>query len=191
MLFRSRREITASPGLLDQVGIMVTETDRGGAVTYHGPGQLVAYPILHLDQHGRDIHKLLHKYEEVVMAVLSRYGIPGERIKEYPGVWVKNKKICALGIGITRWVSYHGFALNVNTNLDHYNYIIPCGIAHLGVTSMRQVLGHPVAETGVRRAVAEELGQIFNLEMLWGEREKYSANKSYSDYGNEEKEVYP
>ncbi|MEW5953195.1 MAG: lipoyl(octanoyl) transferase LipB [Bacillota bacterium] len=187
----SRREITAAPGLLDQVGIKVAETDRGGAVTYHGPGQLVAYPVLHLDRHGRDIHKLLHRYEEVVLAVLYQYGIPGKRIKEYPGVWVENNKICALGIGITRWITYHGFALNVNTNLDHYNYIIPCGIAHLGVTSMRQVLGQPVAETGVRRAVAEELGRVFNLEMLWDEAAEYSRNDHSSVAGQCEKGARP
>lgn len=185
----SRQEITATPGLLDEVGIGVLETDRGGAVTYHGPGQLVAYPILHLDQHGRDIHKLLHNYEEVVLGVLARYNLPGQVIKEYPGVWIDDKKICALGIGVTRWVTYHGFALNVNTNLNHYSYIIPCGIAHLGVTSMRQVLGHPVAETGVRRAVVEELGRVFNLEMLWEVCEDYILSETNSNLGQSQRGV--
>ena len=177
----SRQEITAAPGLLEEVGIKVAETDRGGAVTYHGPGQLVVYPVLHLDQHGRNLHKLLYNYEEVVLGVLSRYNIPGQRIKEYPGVWIEDKKICALGIRVNRRVTYHGFALNVNTNLDHYSYIIPCGITHLGVTSMRQVLGYPVAENGVRRVVVEEMGRVFDLDMIWVDRQDYLHNENNSE----------
>lgn len=187
----SRQEIKAAPGLLEEVGIKVAETDRGGAVTYHGPGQLIAYPVLHLDQHGRNLHKLLHNYEEVVLGVLSRYNITGRRIKEYPGVWIDDKKICALGIRVNRRVTYHGFALNVNTNLDHYSYIIPCGITHLGVTSMGQVLGYPVAENGVRRAVVEEMGRVFNLDMIWADRQEYLTNEADSDFKHCGKGVCP
>jgi lipoate-protein ligase B len=186
----SRQEILARPEQLWREGIEVVEADRGGAVTYHGPGQLVAYPILNLNEHGRDIHKLLHMYEDVVISVLAHFGIKGRTMDEYPGVWTENNaKICALGIGITRWVSYHGFALNINTNLDHYRYIIPCGISHLGVTSIQQELGQPVDENQVRRLVALEFCRVFDLAMLTGHGQEYGHPEPVSTVWPREKEV--
>jgi len=161
----ARDNILAGSELLSREGISVFETDRGGDVTYHGPGQLVGYPILDLRQHGMDVHRTVHLYEEVIIRLISRYGLAGSRVPEYPGVWVGREKICAIGLGISKWVSFHGFALNVNTNLSHFGYITPCGITGRGVTSMSRLLGGEVAEAGVVENVIDVFGRTFDLEM--------------------------
>ncbi|MDO9574025.1 MAG: lipoyl(octanoyl) transferase LipB, partial [Candidatus Contubernalis sp.] len=148
----SGKEILVSEDMLKEAGISVQKVDRGGAVTYHGSGQLVAYPILDLGRQGRNLHDLIHKYEEAVISTLKCFHISAGRNSEYIGVWVSGHKICAIGIGVKHWVSYHGLALNISTNLDHYHYIVPCGITHLGITSMERVLNKPVNHEEVKEA---------------------------------------
>ena len=132
------------------------KTNRGGDITFHGPGQIVVYPILDLDNFFTDIHKYLRTLEEVIIATLSDYGILGFRIDGQTGVWVgKGKfpaqKICAFGVRASRWVTMHGMSLNVNTNLDYFKYIVPCGINDKGVTSIKEELGRKVLLSEVKK----------------------------------------
>ena len=126
--------------LLDK-GIDVFAIDRGGDVTYHGPGQLVGYPILNLNNYYHDIHRYLRDIEEVLIRTIGDFGMQGTRSDGYTGVWVKNEKIAAIGVKVSRWITMHGFALNVNTDLSFFDRIIPCGIFHKGVTSLREIGG--------------------------------------------------
>ena len=157
--------IVANREVLNREGITVHQVDRGGDVTYHGPGQIVAYPILDLNWHGKDVHRVLFRYEEVIIEMLSVYGLKGSRLSGYPGVWVGNEKICAIGIGIRQWVTYHGFALNVNTNLDHFGYIKPCGLSDKGVTSMHRLLNQELDDNEVMENMIGVFGRVFGLEM--------------------------
>lgn len=168
----SRKNILVSTEILYREGILVYDTDRGGDITYHGPGQIVSYPILDLNQHGKDVHRIISLYEEVILRLLARYGIDGQRVSRYPGVWVSGEKICALGIGVSNWVTYHGFALNVNTNLNHFGYITPCGLIGMGVTSMEKVLGRKLDETRVAGDLARLFGEVFDLVMKNGDRKQ-------------------
>ena len=132
--------------ILNKNNIEFYKTNRGGDITFHGPGQLVCYPILDLDNFFTDIHKYLRFLEEIVIETLNDYGIKGQSRNGETGVWVKDKKsnfykICAIGVRASRWVTMHGFALNVNTDLNYFNNIIPCGIKDKGVTSMKNELG--------------------------------------------------
>lgn len=164
----NRKNILVSDEVLCREGIEVYETDRGGDITYHGPGQIVGYPILDLKQHGRDVHRIINMYEEVIIKLLEYYNLEGTRVQDYPGVWIGNEKVCALGIGISRWVSFHGFALNVNTNLNHFSFIISCGIIGRGVTSMSQALKRRVDETEVIEVLTMIFGKVFSLKMYDG-----------------------
>lgn len=157
--------IVADGEVLSREGIVIHQVDRGGDVTYHGPGQIVAYPILDLKLHGRDVHRVLYRYEEIILQVLSLYGLEGSRLSGYPGVWVGSKKICAIGIGVRQWVTYHGFALNVNTNLNHFGYIKPCGLSDKGVTSLKQLLGKKLNETEVMENIIKVFGRVLGLKM--------------------------
>lgn len=161
----ARRNILVDNEVLCREGIPVYNTDRGGDITYHGPGQIVGYPILDLNRHGRDVHKVIYMFEEVIIRLLAGCGIEGTRLPDYPGVWVGSEKICAIGIGISNWVTYHGFALNVNTNLAHFSFITPCGIPDRGVTSMARLLGRPVDELDVAEDLVKIFGMVFNLQM--------------------------
>lgn len=161
----ARRNILVDNEVLHREGIPVYNTDRGGDITYHGPGQIVGYPILDLNQHGRDVHKVIYMFEDVIIGLLAGYGIEGTRTPDYPGVWVGSEKICAIGIAVSNWVTYHGFALNVNTNLTHFSYITPCGISDRGVSSMARLLGGPVDEVKVAEDLVKIFGLVFNLEM--------------------------
>ncbi|GBF32234.1 octanoate-protein-N-octanoyltransferase [Desulfocucumis palustris] len=162
----ARGHILVEPEVLRREGILVYETDRSGDITYHGPGQLLAYPILDLKQHVKDERWLVNNYEEVVIRLLKDYSLSGYRRDKCPGVWVGNRKISTLGIAISNWISYHGFALNINTNLNHFSYIDPCGKSDQGVTSLEKERGAPVDEEEVRERVIWHFGQVFNLEML-------------------------
>jgi len=146
-------------------GIAVYHNDRGGDITYHGPGQLVGYPILDLRGHTPDLHRYLRDLEEVVINVLGTYGVEGRRMPEYTGVWVHGDKICAIGIKTIRWVTMHGFALNVSTDLSFFRRIIPCGIFERGVTSLEAVLGHGVSLDEVSARLVTEFARIFGLAM--------------------------
>jgi len=142
-------------------GIEVYRVERGGDVTYHGPGQLVGYPILDLRCHRRDVGWYMHSLEEVLIRTLEDFGIAAERLEGIIGVWVKEAKIAALGARIENWITYHGFALNVDPQMAHFQLIVPCGIGDRGVTSMRKVLGHPVDLDSVRRHLAQHFADVF------------------------------
>ncbi len=135
-----RNHILISDEEMKQRGISYYEIDRGGDITYHGPGQLVVYPIFDLNNHYNDTHRFLRDLEEVVIQTLKEYNISSNRIEEYTGVWVGEKKICAIGIKVSRWITMHGLALNVNNDLSYFDKIIPCGIFEKGVTSMKKEL---------------------------------------------------
>lgn len=158
-----RDHLLVSEERLRDEGIAVLDIDRGGDITFHGPGQLVGYPILDLNQHQRDLHWLLRSYEEVFLRLLSNYQLQGERINGLTGVWVGNKKILALGIGVKRWVTFHGFSFNVNPTLHYFDYIVPCGIQEMGVTSLQVLLGEktPPQEELVQYLLCE-FQQVFS-----------------------------
>jgi len=124
--------------------VSVVQTDRGGNVTFHGPGQLVGYPILDLNYYKRSITWYMRKLEQLIIDILGDYGITANRKKGLTGVWVKDKKIAALGVRISKWVTMHGFSININPDLEYYNSIIPCGIEDYGITSMAQIMGDEV-----------------------------------------------
>ncbi len=161
----ARGHILAPPEVLRKEGILVYETDRSGDITYHGPGQLVAYPILDLKQHAGDELWLMSCYEDVIIRVLKDFNLNGLRMDKCTGVWVEGKKICSIGIAINNWVSYHGFALNINVNLDHFRYIAPYGKAGEIVTSLQNMLGREIDEENVRDRVVRRFGEVFGLKM--------------------------
>lgn len=168
--------ILAAPGRLRQLGFSVEETDRGGDVTYHGPGQVVAYPILDLKQWRRDVGAYLRALEEVIMAALLDFGIESRRVEGLTGVWVEDAKIAALGVHLSRWVTSHGLALNVSTDLDHFKWIVPCGLTK-PVTSMERVLGKAPSRQAVIESMSARFGEVFGRTIVgrpnsnWG-REK-------------------
>ncbi len=157
--------ILVNDDFLQARGIKVYETDRGGDITYHGPGQLVCYPILNLNQHERDVHLFARRLEETLIRTLAAFGITAGRKKEYPGVWVDNGKIAAEGIAVQNWVTMHGVALNVNPDLAYFSFIVPCGLAALGVTSMERILGYKPDFSLVLREMRRQLSEIFNLTL--------------------------
>ncbi len=141
------------------------EVERGGDVTYHGPGQLVGYPIIDLTRHRQDLHWYLRSLEEVLIRTLATYGTAAGRSPGYTGVWVENRKIASIGVHVTRWITFHGFALNVTTNLSDFDLIVPCGIQRVEMTSIEKETGvaHGVAEVG--GAIARYFGEVFGLTM--------------------------
>lgn len=157
--------ILARQDELARRGIDVFHVDRGGDVTYHGPGQLVAYPLLDLTRYGRDVHAYVRRLEEVVIRTLADFGIAATRDTRYTGVWVGREKICAIGIGVRRWCTYHGLALNVSTDLAPFGCIVPCGIADRGVTSMARVLGAAPAMTAVQGRLRHHFAAVFGGEL--------------------------
>jgi lipoyl(octanoyl) transferase len=147
-------------------GAQVFEIDRGGDVTYHGPGQLVGYPILDLAKHRRDIAWYMRCLEEVLIEVAGEYGIQAGRLAGAPGVWVGNDKLAAMGVHISRWVTSHGFAFNVNTDLRYFDWIVPCGLRDKGVTSLQKLLGRPLEMEEVAGRVVRHFGRVFEVEMV-------------------------
>ena len=162
----TRDNILAADKLLAQAGIEVFETNRGGDITYHGPGQLVGYPILNLKEHTKDLHWLLRSYEEVFIRLLKEYNIQADRIKGLTGVWVGNKKITAIGVGVRHWITYHGFAFNINPNLEHFSYIIPCGIKDKGVTSLKKEMGFETKKEEVIEKIIKYFTQVFEMDVV-------------------------
>jgi lipoyl(octanoyl) transferase len=160
-----QENLLASAEIMDRAGISFFPTDRGGDVTYHGPGQLVAYPILDLREWQRDVGAFVRAVEQTIIDTLADYGIEAGRIPKLTGVWVGGRKIAAIGVHISRWVTSHGLALNVNTDLSYFQYIIPCGLTK-PVTSMAQ-LGVRVTLDEVSRTLAAHFGRVFDCEMLY------------------------
>ena len=161
-----RSHLLQTPESLAAQGIDLFETGRGGDVTYHGPGQLVGYPILDLKPDRCDVHRYVRDLEEVLIRAVAAFGIDAERIAGLTGIWVGSEKLAAIGVRISRWVTSHGFALNVNTNLDHFRLIVPCGIADKGVTSMERLLGHTVEMAEVEAEVARQFSLTFDRVSL-------------------------
>ena len=153
--------LLASDDELKIGGTEVFHIDRGGDVTYHGPGQIVGYPILDLSQYKADIHWYLRSLEEMIILALEEYDIDAGREEGMTGVWVKGEKIAAIGVKVSRWITMHGFALNVNTDLKGFERIIPCGIFHKGVTSMEKILGERIPTESVHETLRQSFGVVF------------------------------
>ncbi len=159
------QHLLASTDELRALGADVHHVDRGGDITYHGPGQIVGYPVIHLGDAGFDAHGYLRSLEEVIIRSLSRFGIRSTRDSGLTGVWVGSEKIAAIGIKVSHWVTMHGFALNVNTDLGYFGRIIPCGIFHKGVTSMEHILGHPIPMDDVTAELVRNFRDIFSYDL--------------------------
>ncbi|MBS4028888.1 MAG: lipoyl(octanoyl) transferase LipB [Ignavibacteriales bacterium] len=158
--------LLASEKDLELNGVKVYHIDRGGDITYHGPGQLVGYPILNLERYYLDIHRYLRDLEEVLILTLHDFGIEGKRNNDFTGVWVGENKIAAIGVKVSKWITMHGFAFNVNTDLSYFERIIPCGIFHKGVTSMEKLLGKKIAIKEVEASVIKNFEKVFHTETV-------------------------
>jgi lipoate-protein ligase B len=145
-------------------GVEVHEVERGGDVTFHGPGQLVGYPIVDLKRHKKDLHWYLRQVEQALIDALATFGIAGGRVEKYTGVWVGSRKIASIGVHARDWVTWHGFALNVTTALSYFDLIVPCGIHGVEMTSVARELGRDVSLDEVSDAVARAFGRAFALE---------------------------
>jgi len=156
-----RSHIVADAQFLASRGIDIHETGRGGDVTYHGPGQIVGYPIIDLKPDRCDVHRYVRDLEDVLIRTAADFGIDAERVSGLTGVWVGREKLAAIGVRLSRWITSHGFAINVNTDLDYFNLIVPCGIADRGVTSLERLLGRPVSTGAVEDRIAAHFCDVF------------------------------
>jgi len=167
-----RENITASDASLAAEDVNVFETNRGGDVTYHGPGQIVGYPIFLLPESRRDVRRYVRDVERSIMEVLAEWGITAGPIPKWPGVWMgedgapDTRKIAAIGVHLSRWLTTHGFALNVNTKMEHFRFIVPCGIREAGVTSMQRERGSPVPVPDVEEALARSFCAVFDSQRV-------------------------
>jgi lipoyl(octanoyl) transferase len=160
----ARANVVATDERLADLGIAVHETGRGGDVTYHGPGQIVGYPILDLRPDRCDVHKYVRDLEDVMIRTCADYGLTASRITGLTGAWVGAEKIGAIGIRISRWITSHGFAFNVSTNLDHFKLIVPCGIFDRGVTSLEQATGRAIQLPEVEDALVRRFAEVFDRD---------------------------
>jgi lipoyl(octanoyl) transferase len=167
-----RSHILAPPAQLASRGIEVHETGRGGDVTYHGPGQLVGYPILDLKPDRCDVHRYVRDLEEVLIRTARDYGLSAQRIEGLTGAWVGGKKLAAIGVRIARWVTSHGFAFNVTTDLEYFNLIVPCGIPDRDVTSLERLVGGPVDRHEVEARVIRRFCEVFERAPAAAAREQ-------------------
>jgi lipoyl(octanoyl) transferase len=157
-----RSHVLATPEALEAHGVDLFETGRGGDVTYHGPGQLVGYPILDLRPDRCDVHRYVRDLEEVLIRAVASFGVTAGRVEGLTGVWVGNNKLAAIGVRIARWITSHGFALNVSTDLRNFGLIVPCGLADRGVTSIDELAGSAVSMTEVEKAVVRGFASVFD-----------------------------
>jgi lipoyl(octanoyl) transferase len=162
---QSRDHVLATEAELQARGVALHEAGRGGDVTYHGPGQLVGYPVLDLKPDRQDAHRYVRDLEAVLIGVCGEYGLAADRKPGLTGVWVGEEKVAAIGVRLSRWVTSHGFALNVSTNLEHFGLIVPCGIADRGVTSLARLLGEAPPMADVEAHVVAHLCRIFGREI--------------------------
>ena len=167
-----KSHLLLSEALLKQKGATYYKINRGGDITYHGPGQIVGYPIIDLDKFFTDIHKYLRFLEEMVILTLAEYGIESGRYEGYTGVWldadnpIKARKICAMGVRCSRWVTMHGFAFNINSDLDYFNNIVPCGITDKQVTSLQKELNREIDVNEVKQKLKKHFAQLFEAEII-------------------------
>jgi lipoyl(octanoyl) transferase len=157
----NRSNIVAAPSTLEAEGVEVYESGRGGDVTYHGPGQLVGYLIIDLKPDRCDVHRYVRDIEEVMIRTAASFGIEASRLAGLTGAWVGNEKLAAIGVRIARWITSHGFAFNVNTTLNHFDLIVPCGISDKGVTSLQKLVGHDIPMVEVEDAVELAFRRVF------------------------------
>src|SRR5947209_15258389 len=164
-----REHLLASEHVLQQKGVEFHATDRGGDITYHGPGQIVGYPILNLGAIRRDVVWYVRMLEEVMIRATLEFGITAERVAGKTGIWMRvgntEDKLAAIGVHISRWVTSHGFAYNVSTDLRHFDLIVPCGMADRKATSLEKLLGRSVQHSEVAPRIAKHLGELFGLEL--------------------------
>lgn len=166
----SENHLLISSGMLDKIGATYYKINRGGDITYHGPGQLVMYPILDLEQFFTDIHKYMRFLEEAVIKTLKEYGLNGVRSDGETGVWFdvdtpKARKICAMGVKSSRWMTMHGIGFNINTDMNYFNHIVPCGIQDKKVTSLQQELGRAVEMQEVKDKLLKHMEEVFGFEI--------------------------
>jgi len=145
-------------------GIDIVETDRGGEITYHGPGQIVCYPILNMQAHYKDVHRYMHDLEDIAIRTLSEYGIASERVDGRVGVWTETGKICSVGVGFTKWITYHGLALNANVDLKYFDMINPCGFKDINITSMQYILNKKIDINDVKQIMIKKFQEVFRLD---------------------------
>jgi lipoyl(octanoyl) transferase len=172
-----REHLLASEHLLRQMGVEFCETDRGGDITYHGPGQIVGYPIVKLSEIRRDVGWYVRQLEETMIRTTAEFGVTAERLQGKTGIWVQvagagEEKLGAIGVHLSRWVTSHGFAYNVSTDLRYFDLIVPCGISGKRATSLEKLLGRKVAREDVASRMAGHFGDIFGLEMRAATREE-------------------
>lgn len=172
-----KEHLLVSRDLLASIGAQVFETDRGGDITYHGPGQLVGYPIFDLTAHRRDIAWYMRSLEEVFIGVAADFGVEAGRLPGATGVWVGDEKLVAMGVHVSRWVTSHGFAFNVNTDLRYFDYIVACGLRDKGVTSLERLLGKTVGMNAAESSVIAQLSRVFGLEMARVEEAAVGSRK--------------
>jgi lipoyl(octanoyl) transferase len=166
-----RENLLASPEMLDAWGVSFHETTRGGDITYHGPGQLVGYPLIHLGEGRRDVRKYVERLEETLIRTVAHFGITATRWEGKRGIWVGREKIGAIGVRVARWVTSHGFALNVDPNLAHFRLITPCGLHGTGVTSISRLARESVPMETVRRIYAAEFADVFERDLVLREHD--------------------
>lgn len=177
---RGASHVLAKPEVLAARGIEVFETGRGGDVTYHGPGQIVGYPIVDLNPDRRDVHRYVRDLEEVMIRTAADFGVVAGRIEGLTGVWIGTEKLGAIGVRISRWITSHGFAFNVMTDLSYFGLIVPCGIRGRGVTSLARLLGRPIAIRAVENALARHFGDVFDRQLVEGSIEPVQSRSAAS-----------
>jgi len=182
-----RENLLASERVLRQKGVEFHATDRGGDITYHGPGQIVGYPILNLGAIRRDVVWYVRMLEEAMIRVTAEFGIATERIAGKTGIWVRagnsEEKLAAIGVHISRWVTSHGFAYNVSTDLRNFDLIVPCGIADRKATSLEKLLGRNVEEKEVAPRIAKHLGELLGLEMKEASKQELLEKLEHAEQG--------
>jgi lipoyl(octanoyl) transferase len=161
-----RANVLATDARLQELGVEISETGRGGDVTYHGPGQIVGYPILDLKPDRCDVHRYVRDLEEVMIRVCAEYGVSAGRITGLTGTWIENEKVGAIGVRISRWITSHGFAFNVSTNLADFQLIVPCGITDYGVTSLERATGRTLSIADVEDCVVAQFASVFSSSLL-------------------------
>jgi lipoate-protein ligase B len=161
-----QKNLISSPEFLASRGVELFEVERGGDVTFHGPGQLVGYPVFDLKRHKQDLHWYLRSVEEAIIRTIGEYGIPGERSTGYTGVWTRGRKIASIGVHARDWVTWHGFALNVTTDLSYFDLIVPCGIAGVEMTSIAKETGLSPDFAAVESIAASQFASVFGLSAV-------------------------